>query len=404
MFQGTRSCEENTLENRTLRDRIVYPSTLALRSLETKEPMEIEPHGTSWNHAVVPQNQLVTTHGEAKSHIHDLTLAVAGDLGVPCRRPTMFFSVSFRDTGLERQHMGPTPACIFNDELGSIPQRRCSPNSVSATCYSIVCHVVQPSHDVPNAMLRFNERCPNSPIQLSFTCRNICSFSPKWNLVALGTANWQTSWMKTRYKYWHRAGWNPTIVRSGWSADSRYGKCRATELPGCSVRCQIWRTKHTKTTILKRHAMRLASRTLDCKRFPRGLTRVFNEVPRAIHTCRLQGSPLYKSDPGTILSTYWRATRTPNLGENNRGFIFANDCNAWKIHYQNIQLHTLCILKNTLVKSIESLSRFTSYRAAVSPRRPQKDGEVVQTGWGWGATHTHTPNDHWEFPVSSNED
>ena len=53
----------------------------------------------------------------------------------------------------------------------------------------------------------------------------------------------------------------------------------------------------------------------------------------------------------------------------------------------NIQLQTVCILKNTRVKSIESLSRSTSYRAAASPRRPQKDGEVVQKGWGWSATH-----------------
>ena len=235
--------------------------------------------------------------------------------------------------GLGETAYGPNTCIHIQWWIGFIPTKKMFPKlSERKYGYSKPCHAVQPSHDVPNAMLLFNERCPNSPIQLSFHMQKQISFPPKWHIGALGTVKSQTSWMKTWYKYWHREDWNPIIMRSGWSASSRYGRCRATELPGCSVRCQIWRTKHTKTTILKRHAMRLASRTQDFKRFPLGLHRVFNEVPRAIHTCKLHGRPLYKSDPGAILSTYWRATSKPNLGENNHGLIF---CNVWK-HYHII--------------------------------------------------------------------
>lgn len=118
-------------------------------------------------------NYIVTSDGEAKWHIRDFTLAIAGDLGVPSGRPTMFFSVSFRETGLERQHMGPTPAYIFNDELGSFPQRRCSPNSVSANMV------------IPNPVMLFNSATmfqmpyPSSmndaqivPSNLVSTCKN----------------------------------------------------------------------------------------------------------------------------------------------------------------------------------------------------------------------------------------
>ena len=112
-------------------------------------------------------------HTYIHTHIHTYIHTYAGDLGVPSGRPTMFFSVSFRETGLERQHMGPTPAYIFNDELGSFPQRRCSPNSVSANMV------------IPNPVMLFNSatmfQMPYSssmndaqivPSNLVSTCKN----------------------------------------------------------------------------------------------------------------------------------------------------------------------------------------------------------------------------------------
>ena len=142
---------------------------------------------------------------------------------------------------------------------------------------------------------------------------------------------------------------NPTIIWSGWSACTIYGRNWATDDDGCSVNQKMLRTRDINAIMAYLAAMRFATFTQSAANpspppsRPLGLALVFLDVPRDIQTWRLQGSPPNKRPPTRTRSRYCKATMYPYLvrawmldqliSRLVHGGLFEVDTNFWVIWF-----------------------------------------------------------------------
>ena len=127
---------------------------------------------------------------------------------------------------------------------------------------------------------------------------------PTGPILALTYQACIVSGMQPGNNFWDSPLENPRRYFAGYIATSKYGSQMATELPGCSVQNQIWRTKQTKVTKPYLAAMQLKAFTQGRVTLPRGFSRDLPLVARQIHTCKEHGNPPKRREPARIRRTY----------------------------------------------------------------------------------------------------